>query len=101
MADYSPGEVVVIRDWEDMELEFGLNGHGSIPCDWTFVPDMRRFCGMRVTIASINGNGVVKFIDCPRGMRGYNFSTDMIRYENAPAYSVAEVPVSDFLSLIS
>lgn len=101
MADYSPGEVVVIRDWEDMEQEFGLNDYGSIPCNCVFTPDMRCFCEMRVTIASVNENGVVRFIDYPQGMRSYSFSTDMIRYENATAYSVPEVPVSDFLSLIS
>lgn len=100
MTDFAPGDVVVIRDWDDMEQEFGLNRYGSIECKCSFTEEMRRFCGERVTIKSINERRIVKFTDYPEGMIVYNFSLDMIRHESDPASSVPEVPVSDFLSLI-
>ena len=101
MTDFSPGDVVVIRDWDDMEEQFGLTESGSIDCKCTFTPEMRCFCGERLIIKSINERRVVKFVEYFGGMACFNYSTDMLRHESDPAYTIPEVPIADFLSLIS
>ena len=102
MDDFTPGDVVVIRDWDDMEQEFGLDGYGNVKCRCTFTTEMRRFCGQRVIIKSVNERGAVRFVDYPADVMGcYNYSTDMIRHEDESRYAIPEVPVSVFLSLIS
>jgi hypothetical protein len=42
---YKVGDKVKIKTWEQMEAEFGLDRNGHIPCDCTFVHNMRGFCG--------------------------------------------------------
>ena len=101
MTDFAPGDVVVIREWDDMEEQYGLNEYGSIDCRCVFTPEMQRFCGERLIIKSIDERRAVKFVDYPDCMRPYNYSTDMLRHENDPAYTTPEVPIADFLSLIS
>lgn len=45
-ADIKPGDYVRIRQWDDMEAEFGLDTHGSIACPLVFVEEMKNLCGM-------------------------------------------------------
>lgn len=49
MAEIEPkfrvGETVRVRQWEDMEAEFGLNSYGSISVPYHFIDEMRFFCG--------------------------------------------------------
>lgn len=54
---YKVGDKVKIRQWDDMEKEFGLNNWGSINCkNESFVTDMKKFCGKIVTINNVNAN---------------------------------------------
>ena len=47
---YKVGDKVTIRQWDDMEKEFGL-GFGYIACNGcAFVPKMRPYCGKTVEI---------------------------------------------------
>lgn len=48
--DIHVGDRLRIRQWEDMELEFGLSGTGSIKCVCGFVKEMRYLCGRPFTI---------------------------------------------------
>ena len=94
--DFNVGDLVVIRDWDDMAAEFGVKHkgtrHESIPCQFTFIGDMRYLCDTEHTITRINGNGRV-FLDPP--VDGYSISTDMIRRAD-----LAEVPEIDTDSLL-
>lgn len=101
MADFNVGDAVVIRDWYDMEQEFGLTEYGSIECQFHFVEDMREFCGERLVISYIDGRGHVHFKSHVSGMEEYNFSTDMIRHEGDSQYELPEVSVDEFISLIT
>lgn len=48
---YNVGDKVKIRAWKDMAREYGMSG-GSIRIPQSFVPEMRKYCGKVMTIAS-------------------------------------------------
>lgn len=50
------GDIVRIRDWEDMKKEFGVVG-GMIPCRFSFTPRMRKLCGKQFIISGISISG--------------------------------------------
>ena len=99
---FEVGDVVRIREWDDMESEFGLRFGADIKCANTFVAGMRPSCGELCTVLAKHGKSVdLAFKDPEIGakMDGYNFSTDMIE----PAENVDMNPelvrsVSDFLA---
>lgn len=88
IEDFHVGDVVVIREWDDMLLDFGIID-GNIPtksCDWyyeiDFADQMRYLCGTIHTIAEIRDNGEVSFCDdeCSvvYGLDGWTITTAMI-----------------------
>ena len=44
------GNIIKIRQWDDMEEEYGLVGIGSINCECTFTNNMRSLCGSEIKI---------------------------------------------------
>lgn len=96
---FEVGDVVRIREWEDMESEFGLNFIGDIKCKCIFVSNMKESCGELCTILIKDDKYVDLAFEDPRinaNMRGFNFSTDMIE---PVGYSNEAVGlVSDFLA---
>ena len=56
---FKVGDRVRIRDWDDMEREYGLTVFGNIdgPED-VFSKDMKRLCGKLCVISSIEGKEV-------------------------------------------
>ena len=48
--DIHIGDRLRVRQWDDMELEFGLYYTGSIKCAFSFTKDMRYLCGRPFTI---------------------------------------------------
>ena len=81
--DIAIGDVVVIRDWNDMAEEFGISGNGFIKCNLYFVPRMRRFCGQTAKVIRISkyDSGYrlsLDFDDPTLNYSNYNFSSDMI-----------------------
>lgn len=78
---YKVGDRVRIREWDDMEKEFGLYSDGDIKCECTFTRSMKEFCGRVGTVCvcfdthyRINFDGEEK---------GWNFSDDMIDHKYA------------------
>lgn len=96
------GDVVRIREWDDMESEFGLRFGQDIKCTNTFVGGMRQSCGELCTVLAKDGKYVdlaFKDPEIDAKMHGYNFSTDMIEpAENIDMSSEAVRSVSDFLA---
>ena len=74
---YKVGDKIKIREWEDMEKEFGLDYNGNIKCECTFVRNMKRYCGKTLEILKITAKGNY-FVEgnC------FTFSDDMIVNEN-------------------
>lgn len=56
---FKVGDRVRIRDWDDMEREYGLDNNGSInKHNPTFVKTMRCLCGKYATISTIYGDRI-------------------------------------------
>lgn len=73
---FNVGDVVQIRDWQEMEEEYGLNLEGEIDCKNTFTDAMEEYCGKVFTIKNISSDGDVDF---EGEYIPYYFSTDMIK----------------------
>ena len=39
-----------IREWNDMEKQFGTNGAGEIKCKYGFLPEMKHLCGREIEL---------------------------------------------------
>jgi len=64
---FKVGDKVTVRQWDDMEKEYGLCSSGdSIPIPvCSFVKNMELFCGKKVTIEEVYGNYYgIKEDDC-------------------------------------
>lgn len=52
---YSKGQVVLIKEWDDMINEYGVSDNGDILTPgFHFIKSMKRFCGMPVVITKCN-----------------------------------------------
>lgn len=103
---FSPGDLVRIREWDDMKKQFGTN-HSEIMCRFGFVEGMRYLCGTQFVIGSIDLNGNVipteenLFEDkqCYKGR--WSVSTDMIELVHDDFdESDEEFSAEDYLSVI-
>lgn len=48
--DIHIGDMVRVRQWEDMEEEFGLNEDGDIDLLFPFQYAIKKFCGLQFTV---------------------------------------------------
>lgn len=75
---FKVGELVRIRQWDDMAEELGTDGT-YIPCLANFVKEMKPLCGKYAEIVRLNGNLVeLKFFNCGGLITCWTYSTDMI-----------------------
>lgn len=60
MSKYKVGDELRIREWDDMEAEFGIDEDGDINMPTSFMKGMRYLCGMNFTVSQIEkyGNGI-------------------------------------------
>ena len=77
---FKVGELVRIRQWDDMEKEFGLTMLGSIRCRCCFADGMKPLCGKYAEIKDLLLDGIVhlRFFNCDDSVENWNYSTDMI-----------------------
>ena len=77
---FKVGELVRIRQWDDMEKEFGLTMLGSIRCRCCFADGMKPLCGKYAEIKDLRVDGIVflRFFNCDDSVENWNYSTDMI-----------------------
>lgn len=73
MSRYKVGDKVIVREWEDMEKEFGLDSNGDIKCELLFLSGMKKYCGKELTISRQTMDGLYRTAEC-----GYSFSDDML-----------------------
>lgn len=83
-TDINIGDKLRVRDWDDMVAEFGLDDGENIPCDASFITEMRGLCGKQFTVKEIHRGdgyntyhseeGIEKLIDWR-----YSISADMLR----------------------
>lgn len=53
MAKYNVGDVLQIRQWDDMVEEFGLDINGNIETPSSFTTGMKYLCGKKFTVAHV------------------------------------------------
>lgn len=79
---FKVGELVRIRQWDDMEKEFGIDEGGNISINSAivFVREMKPLCGKYAEITRLHDGGRVglKFFNCDGLETGWLYSTDMI-----------------------
>ena len=76
---FKVGELVRIRQWDDMEKEFGVDADGDINSFVQFVTSMKPLCGKYAEIVSLEYVRVgLKFFNCGGLNTSWNYSTDMI-----------------------
>ena len=74
------GELVRIRQWDDMVKEFGTRATGSVNCKCHFTVDMKPLCGKYAEIKDLRVDGIVflRFFNCEKEEKCWSYSTDMI-----------------------
>ena len=91
IKDLSVGDVVLIRQWDDMANEFGFASRGVIDCKFHFTDAMMQYCGKEYIVDRIQNDGLIRF----KGANlGYSFSADMLE-------PISAIPVASDLDLIS
>lgn len=73
MSKYKVGDLVLIKKWDDMVDEFGINDGYYIKTDLAFTYNMKQFCNNIYEIIS-KDDGKYKL----KGTDGYSFIDDMI-----------------------
>lgn len=51
---YNVGDKVTIRQWDDMESEFGLDSYGGIKVPNAFTEPMKQYCGQTLPIVYVH-----------------------------------------------
>lgn len=74
MMKYKVGDRVLIRQWDDMEKEFGLDGCGDIKCRFYFTEKMKMHCGRVLTVKQASGHYYLMKEDSNQ----WSWSDDMI-----------------------
>ena len=81
------GNIIKIRQWDDMEEEYGLVGIGSINCECAFTDNMRNLCGKEFKITKEMEEDFKEYeyfytddLDCLDIELSVIISTDMIEY---------------------
>lgn len=80
---FKVGELVRIRQWDDMVKEFGTKSWGAIRCQCYFTEGMKPLCGKYAQIVRLKNNSRVelKFFNCDGlyiANLGWYYSTDML-----------------------
>lgn len=91
--NFKVGQRVIVRHWNDLVDEFGIDADGNIPCDACVTKQMKQYCGMPAMIADIEHHGdmniaSLKFdgLDEPTI---WNFTFDMLAPEKKPMLQLA------------
>lgn len=85
---YEVGDKVLIRDWDDMVKEFGLDSDGDIRCTPYFSTKMKKFCNKIITVCKVDKDG-----DCYAEGERWAFSRCMIV---GKVVEESEKPVDEF-----
>lgn len=77
---FKVGELVRIRQWDDMEKEFGTTASGTVNCKCGFTVTMKPLCGKYAEIKDFSVDDIVflHFFNCDDSVEKWNYSTDMI-----------------------
>ena len=103
MSKFAPGDIVRIRDWDDMAAEYGVTD-GDIDIGenrpW-FTQPMRQFCGMICTVTAIETVSRYELVrikevgDAPNdSIQLWNFCDEMLEFVYSD--TLTEISETDF-----
>lgn len=107
--EFQVGDVCFIREWEDMEAEFGVSERGNIKTDVAFMDSMKYLCGSLFTVSRVEKHiGYTQYRSCEkveeynryRGL-SYIITGDMLELFEAPAEPEQIQAPGDFCSLFN
>lgn len=77
---FKVGELVRIRQWDDMVKEFGTSARGSVNCKCYFTVAMKPLCGKYEEIKDLRVDDIVflNFFNCEKEEKSWSYSTDML-----------------------
>ena len=76
MSRFKVGDLVRVREWDDMKKEFGSDGDLTIYCKCLFVDMMKSTCGDVCTIKDLTESGNYKLSG--KNESGWIYSEDML-----------------------
>ncbi len=74
---YNIGDKVTIRQWDDMESEFGLDEYGEIKVPEFFTESMKQYCGQTLPIVYVHRHVPPTFDSYYLGGSSRTFSSPM------------------------
>lgn len=78
IEDVVVGETYCIRQWDDMEKEFGLTESGSIKCKSFFAKEMKHLCGKKCIVKDKGVGKIYIDIEDSAESSVWNYTADMI-----------------------
>ena len=103
--NFKVGDRVVVRDWDDMEKEYGVNKWGDIAKDSQFTSNMKNLCGRTATVTAVKEGFSFKTIkldfDDKSGTSSYTFNPWMFNPIDVPTHKKPEAKfkVGDYVTL--
>lgn len=94
---YNVGDEVTIRQWDDMESEFGLNEVGSIAVPVNFTREIERYCGKTFTICAGNRKGGHGFPVYRFSGNGYIYTAPMFEQSKLQSVPPSSLSFDDLL----
>lgn len=94
---YNVGDQVTIRQWDDMESEFGLNEYGEIKVPKIFSKTMKKFCGQTFTIKGVCRKGPPIFDIYILEEDEYHFSSPMFEQSKLQFVPPSSLSFDDLL----
>ena len=94
---YNVGDQVTIRQWDDMESEFGLNEYGEIKVPKIFSKIMKKFCGQTFTIKEVRRKAPPIFDTYILEKDEYFFSSPMFEQSKLQSVPPSSLSFDDLL----
>ncbi len=103
--EFKVGDRVIIRDWDDMEKEFGVNAFGSIKCNHFFTVRMKKYCGKVARIINADRDDFALEFEDGKEAPAYVFSHEMFRKVGedfkAPLKPYDEIKIGDEVEIVN
>ena len=98
---YQVGETLIIRSWEDMVSEYGLNEMGNIDCpgEIVFASSMRHLCGQEFTIKNVRSHSY-RDVDIYHSEEGIEDRYIITEYMMEPAF-IKDVDIVEFENILA
>ncbi len=94
---YNIGDKVTIRQWDDMESEFGLNVFGDIKVPNFFTEYMKQYCGQTLSIVHVTRHAPPFFDSYHLGGSYVIFSSPMFEQSKLQSVPPSSLSFDDLL----